>query len=150
MPESTTDEWVVAWPTLGFLIADWVEAHCSVPDGFRKGDPFEMYRWQLWCTVNHYRVRPKATVGQLSTAFEYRRTQAVAPQKTGKGPWSATLIATEAVGPAVFDGWAEGGEAYDCADHGCRCGWGYEYQPNEPMGRPWPTPLIQLVAKAED
>jgi len=150
MPESTTDEWVVAWPTLGFLIADWVEAHCSVPDGFRKGDPFEMYRWQLWCTVNHYRVRPKATVGQLSTAFEYRRTQAVAPQKTGKGPWSATLIATEAVGPAVFDGWAEGGEAYDCADHGCRCGWGYEYQPNEPMGRPWPTPLIQLVATAED
>ena len=144
------DEWVVNFPTLGFLISDWVEAHCIVPDGFRKGDPFVMYRWQLWCTVNHYRVRPEARVGQLAPAFFYRRSQAVAPQKTGKGPWSATIIAAEAVGPVLFAGWAEGGEAYDCADNGCGCGWGYEYEPGEPMGMPWPTPLIQLLATSED
>ncbi|MCO6011425.1 hypothetical protein NE236_41395 [Actinoallomurus purpureus] len=74
-------EWVVSWPTLGFLVADWVEQHCIVPDGWDKGRPFEMYDWQLWCTVNHYRVKPTATVGQLATAFHYRRSQIIAPQK---------------------------------------------------------------------
>lgn len=143
------DEWVVGWPTLGFLVADWVEAHCPVPDGFYRGDPFVMYDWQLWCTVNHYRVRPAAEVAQLAPAFHYRRSQAVAPQKTGKGPWSATIIAAEAVGPVLFAGWAEGGEAFDCRDWGCSCGWGYEYEPGEPMGSPWPTPLIQLLATSE-
>jgi hypothetical protein len=144
------DEYVVSWPTLGFLVADWIEAHCVVPDGFHKGDPFTMYDWQLWCTVNHYRVKPDARLGQLAPAFHFRRSQAVAPQKTGKGPWSASIICNEAVGPAVFNGWAEGGEVYDCRDHGCGCGWYYEYEPGEPMGRTWPTPLIQLLATSED
>ncbi|MEU9839733.1 hypothetical protein AB0C69_10985 [Actinomadura sp. NPDC048032] len=144
------NDWVVRWPTLGFLGADWIAQHCIVPDGFRKGDPFEMYDWQLWCTVNHYRVKPTAQVGQLATAFHYRRSQVVAPQKTGKGPWSATIVCLEARGPAVFDGWAEGGEAYVCAEHGCDCGWIFEYEPGDPMGIPWPTPLIQLLATSED
>lgn len=102
--------WVINWPTLGILVADWVEAHCIVPDGFRKGDPFRMYRWQLWVTCNHYRVRPRAEVGQLAAAFHFRRSQVVGPQKTGKGPWSAAIVGVEAVGPVVFDGWAVGGE----------------------------------------
>jgi hypothetical protein len=34
--------------------------------------------------------------------------------------------------------------------HGCGCGWEYEYEPGEPMGKPWPTPLIQLHATSED
>ena len=139
------DPYVVDFPTL-WIVPDWIEEHCIVPDGFAKGDRFEMYDWQLWCTVNHYRVKAGARSGQLAPAFENRRSQVVAPQKTGKGPWSASIICAEAVGPAVFAGWAAGGEAYDCADHGCSCGWGYEYKPGEPMGWPWPTPLIQLLA----
>lgn len=146
----TRADWVVRWPTLGFLGADWIGRHCIVPDGFRKGAPFEMYDWQLWCTLNHYRVRPRATVGQLATAFHNRRSQIVAPQKTGKGPWSAGIVCLEARGPAVFDGWARGGEAYVCAAHGCDCGWIFEYEPGDPMGIPWPTPLIQLLATSED
>lgn len=147
---ATGSEWVVSWPTIGFLVADWVEQHCIVPDGWSKGEPFEMYDWQLWCTVNHYRVKPTAKVGQLATAFHYRRSQVIAPQKTGKGPWSATIIATEAVGPAVFAGWAKGGEVWDCRDHGCDCGWTWEYEPGDPMATHWPTPLIQLLATSED
>ncbi|MCW2904914.1 MAG: hypothetical protein JWO67_7179 [Streptosporangiaceae bacterium] len=143
-------DWVVAWPTLGFLVADWVERHCIIPDGFRKGDPFEMYTWQLWCTANHYRVKPNAKVGQLAPAFHYRRSQIIAPQKTGKGPWSATIICNESVGPAVFTGWAKGGEAWDCRDHGCDCGWYWEYEPGDPMATHWPTPLIQLLATSQD
>lgn len=145
MATKRAPEFVVAWPTL-WIVPDWITEHCIVPDRHLKGEPFEMYDWQLWCTVNHYRVKPGAKVGQLSTAYHNRRSQVIAPQKTGKGPWSAALICAEAVGPTVFDGWAEGGEVYDCQDHGCSCGWAYEYEPGEPMGRPWDTPLIQLLA----
>ncbi|MFI1021273.1 hypothetical protein [Streptomyces olivaceus] len=140
---------VVDFPTL-WVVPDWIEHHCPVPDGFRAGEDLELYPWQLWCTVNHYRVKPTARVGQLAPAFHYRRSQVVAPQKTGKGPWSATIVLAEAAGPAVFDGWAKGGERYRCSDHGCGCGWWYDYEPGDPMGVPWPTPLIQLTATAED
>ena len=143
------DAFVVDFPTM-WVVPDWIEEHCPVPDGFRAGERMELYPWQLWCTVNHYRVRPGARVGQLAPAFHYRRSQVVAPQKTGKGPWSATIVLAEAAGPVVFDGWAKGGERYRCSDHGCGCGWWYEYEPGEPMGVPWPTPLIQLTATSED
>lgn len=142
-------EFAVDFPTL-WVAADWIERHCIVPDGDRKGEPFVMYDWQLWCTANHYRVKPRAKLGQKAIAFAHRRSQVIAPQKTGKGPWSATIICLEAAGPALFDGWAEGGETYRCSEHGCSCGWVHEYLPNDPMGRPWATPLIQLLATAED
>ncbi|WP_319054805.1 hypothetical protein [Streptomyces europaeiscabiei] len=142
-------EFVVGFPTL-WIVPDWIERHCPIPDGFRVGEDLVLYPWQLWCTVNHYRVKPTAVVGQLAPAFHYRRSQVVAPQKTGKGPWSATIVLAEAAGPVVFDGWAKGGERYRCSDHGCGCGWWYDYQPGEPMGVPWPTPLIQLTATSED
>jgi hypothetical protein len=148
------DEYVVDFPSLGFLAADWVEAHCIVPDGFGKGSPFVEIDWQLWCTVNHYRVaetavwRPENPM--KAAAFHYRRSQIIAPQKTGKGPWSAAKAALEASGPALFGGWAKAGDAYDCADNGCTCGWGYDYEPGEPMGIRWPTPLIQLLAASDD
>lgn len=145
----TETEFVVDFPTL-WVAADWIEHHCVVPDGFRKGEPFQMYDWQLWCTANFYRVKPQATVGQLAPAFQYRRAQCVAPQKTGKGPWTAAICANEGVGPAVFDGWASGGEVYDCRDHGCGCGWVYEYSRGEPMAIPWPTPLVQITAFSEE
>ena len=143
------DEYVVDFPTL-WIVPDWIESHCVIPDRDRKGQPFVMYDWQLWCTVNHYRVKPTARVGQLGTAFEYRRSQVIAPQKTGKGPWSASIVAAEALGPVLFAGWAEGGEVYDCEAWGCDCGWVYEYAEGEPMGRPWATPLIQLTATSDD
>ncbi|MFF4600566.1 hypothetical protein [Amycolatopsis sp. NPDC001319] len=142
-------QFVVDFPTL-WVVPDWIEAHCPIPDGFHQGAPMELYRWQLWCTVNHYRIRPDAEVGQKSTAFYNRRSQVVAPQKTGKGPWSATVVSNEAAGPAVFAGWAGKDDGYACMDHGCSCGWEYPYEPGEPMGMPWPTPLIQLLATSED
>lgn len=144
---------VVDFPTL-WIVPDWIEQHCIIPDGFHKYDPFRMYDWQLWSTVNHYRVRPnvkwRPAKPVLAPAFHNRRSQVIAPQKTGKGPWSACVICAEAVGPVLFAGWADGGEIYDCRDHGCGCGWTYEYEPREPMGMPWPTPLIQLLATSED
>lgn len=140
--------------SLGYLAADWIEAHCSVPDGFDKGRPFVPSDWQLQIIMNHYRVKRSSKWNPdrilLAPAFTYRRSQVVAPQKTGKGPLSAAITAFEAGGPAIFGGWAVGGEAYICREHGCDCDFEYYYEPGDAMGIPRNTSLIQLVATSEE
>lgn len=78
-------EFVADFPSLGFLGADWIQQHCIIPDGFKKGQPYVMADWQLWCTLNHYRVREDArwdpAEPRVSTNFYYRRSQVIAPQK---------------------------------------------------------------------
>lgn len=154
-------EFVVDFPTLGDLADAWIAQHCRVPDGFKRGTPMHLADWQFWCTANRYRVRPDAVfvppeeVGPgnpalLNQAFHYQQTLIVAPQKTGKGPNSAANIAFEAAGPSVFGGWARSGDAYECGDYGCPCGWVYPYMPGEPMGIRHPSPLIQITATSED
>jgi len=146
------DRYVVAWPTL-WIAPAWVEAHCIQPDGFHRGRQFRYYDWQLWCTANHYRVRETARWNPenplRASAFHNRRSLVIAPQKVGKGPWSATGCALEGAGPALFRGWAGKGDGYACSDHGCGCGWEYAYELGEPMGMRWPTPLIQITATSE-
>lgn len=150
---SAAPEFVVNFPTL-FVAVDWIERHCVVPDGFHRGQPMRLYPWQAWCTLNHYRVREDAewnpAAPLLGTAFFYRRSLVIAPQKTGKGPWSATGVANEGAGPALYAGWAGDDDGYACSDHGCGCGWEYPYAPGEPMGMRWPTPLIQITAFSDD
>jgi hypothetical protein len=147
-------EYKVGWPTLGDLLDQWLEQHARVPDKFHRGDPFHQSDWQFWCTANHYRVRADAEWRPeeplLAQAFVYRRSQIMAPQKTGKGPWAAGIAAAEACGPVLFAGWAEAGDGYACSEHGCGCGWEYEYEPGEPMGMRHPSPLLQLTANSED
>lgn len=143
-------ELIDAFPTLGPLVDSWISRHCVIPDRFYAGDPWVSYEWQAWVLLNHYRVKPTAEIGQLATAFFYRRSLVIGPQKSGKGPGAATWTLAEAVGPVVFYGWAVGGEKYRCSDWGCQCGWVYRYRPGEPMGRPWPKPLIQLTASSGD
>lgn len=147
------DNYTVDFPTLWVAI-DWVEHHCVIPDGFSKGQPYELADWQTWFMVNHYRVLKSAQLGRNpavgSPAFFYRRSQVVMPQKAGKGPLTAAQVCLEGVGPSMFAGWATGGEEYRCADHGCPCGWVYVYEPGEPMGFVRPTPLIQITAFSEE
>lgn len=119
------------FPTLGHVVAEWIEANCVIPDGVDAGQPFvltdEQYRFVLW----HYRLRVDATVDRYrpSSVFAFRRSMLVRPQKWGKGPLSAALICAEAEGPVLFDGWDGQGE---------------------PVGRSWDTPWIQVAATSED
>lgn len=161
-----SSEFVVDFPTLGDLGDAWITRHCRVPDGFTRGKPFQMADWQFWCHANRYRIRPDAVyvprdlVGEgnpptLNQAFVYQSTLIVAPQKTGKGPYSASQVAFEGAGPSVFAGWAKGGEVYSCAENGCPCGWEdtddrYVYQVGEPMGTRHPSPLIQITANSAE
>lgn len=150
-----SDGFLVDFPTLGDLADAWVKQHCKIPDGFNRGGDFEWPDWQYWCGANYYRIRPgvewlSPTEPLLNQAFTYRRAQVVAPQKLGKGPWSASIACLEAVGPSQFLGWAGADDGYACADHGCRCGWEYPYLEGEPMGMRHPSPVIQLTATSED
>lgn len=136
------------------VVPEWVEAHCVIPDGFRKGAPFLLYDYQLRYFAAFYLVRGGAEQDLsdpvLGPAFVYRRGMLVGPQKLGKGPHTAAHTCVEGVGPALFAGWAGKGDGYACSDHGCGCGWEYAYEPGEPMGMPWATPLIQITAVSEE
>ncbi len=137
--------------TIGFLVTDWIEAHCKVPGGVYEGESLVFNGWQLFVTVNHHRVRPNAVVDprRLLAPFVYRRSVVVGPQKCGKSPWGAGMLLAEAVGPSLFAGFAKGGEQYRCADHRCGCGWSYEYLPGEAMGVPRRKSLLGMLAYAE-
>lgn len=117
------------FPSLGWEIVDWIKTYCVVPDGDHLGEPYEPTPEMVTFIVNHYRVRESATADRYQSAFHYRRSQLVRSQKWGKGPVSAAMISAEAIGPVLFDGWDAAGE---------------------PVGRPWPTPLIQITAASED
>lgn len=119
------------YPTIGWAVIDWIEEHCVIPDGDRAGDPFVLTDEQARFILRHYRLEPDAAVvsGKASSAFTYRRSLLVRPQKWGKGPLTAAMICAEAIGPVLFDGWDAAGE---------------------PVGRPWPTPWVQVAASSED
>lgn len=150
---AAVESFVVDFPTLGDLLDAWYEAHCSIPDVLGVRRAFCQSDWQFWCTANHYRIRDGAQWDPdsplLASAFVYRRSLIVAPQKTGKGPWSAAITAGEAAGPTMFYGWAKAGDIYLCSDNGCSCGFEFPYEVGEPMGRRRPGPLIQLLASSE-
>lgn len=117
------------WPTLGWLVGEWVESHCVIPDGEFAGEPYRLTDEMWRFLAHHYRLKPDARAGQRAPAFQYRRSQLVRPQKWGKSPFTAALICAEAEGPVLFDGWDAAGE---------------------PVGREWPTPTIQITANSED
>lgn len=116
------------FPSLGWLVGEWVEAWCVIPDGDHAGQPYrltdEMWTFLAW----HYRLHVDAVEHRWQSAWSYRRSQLVEPQKWGKGPFSSAMTCAEAHGPTRFAGWDAAGE---------------------PVGRNWPTPWIQITATSE-
>lgn len=143
-----------AEPRVLYAAPAWIERHCVVPDGVHRGRPFRLYNWQLTDVAAFYTVRPDVRWipenPVKAPAFVYRRDLVVGPQGIGKNPLIAARICLEGVGPALFGGFAGTDDGYACADHGCGCGWEYPYDPGEPMGMPWPTPLIQITAFSQE
>lgn len=119
------------FPTLGYLVADWIEASCAIPDRHLAGERFELtdeqLNWLLW----EYRLWPDAVEDpeRPSAPFVFNGSVLVRPQKWGKGPLTSADICAQAAGPVLFAGWDADGE---------------------PVGRPWPQPHIQVTAVSED
>lgn len=122
------------FPTLGYELADWVEARCAIPDRDQVGEPFILTDEQTRFLLNFYRVNPSTTFDgrrkRWRQPYVYARgAQLCRPQKWGKGPFAGALVCVEAAGPVVFDGWDANGA---------------------PVGRPEPTPIVQVTASSED
>lgn len=117
------------FPTLGYDVGEWIEAHCVVPDGYTMGQPYrltdEMWRFLL----HYYRIYPHGSPWPAPDALRYTGAQLRRVQKWGKDPFGATIILAEAQGPTRFDGWNAQGE---------------------PVGAPYPTPLIVCLGTSED
>lgn len=117
------------FPTLGYAVGDWIEAHCSIPDGYRQGDQLLLTdeMWQF--LFNFYRLDPKAEPWPGPIGLQYTGGQLRRSQKWGKDPFGAAIAWAEALGPTRFDGWDAAGE---------------------PVGAPYPTPLIACLGTSED
>jgi hypothetical protein len=114
------------FPTLGYAVADLIQAKCAIPDGMHAGEPYLLTDEMLTFLLHYYRLNPNT-----GNFYWDRGGQLVRPQKWGKGPFSAAMICAEAdaEGPVLPAGWDAKGE---------------------PVGRPWPTPWIQVTAVSED
>ncbi len=119
------------FPTLGYVVADYIEAMCAIPDRHVRGEPFRLSDQQLEHLLWEYRLWPDAQVDldRPSAPFVYVGNVLVRSQKWGKGPFSAARICAQAGGPVLFAGWNADGD---------------------PVGMPWPSPRIQVSAVSED
>ena len=129
--DAERDEYGIEFPTLGIEAWRWIEQACVIPDGDRAGEPFTLTDEMVRFLLHYYRINP---IGRSlkwdGPRFHHERGgQLVRPQKWGKGPFSAAIICFEAAGPALPDGWDSEGRV---------------------LGRPWPTPHVQITAISED
>jgi hypothetical protein len=126
------------WPTLGYLVGEWIESHLVIGDGYRQGDPY-LLTDEMWkFLVHYYRLWPDARIwdgrhvsseGDVPRSLRYTGAQLRRSQKWGKDPLGAAVVWAEALGPSRFDGWDSRGE---------------------PVGKPYPTPLIVELGTTED
>lgn len=110
------------FPSLGYEILDWIESNLVIPDGENHGEPLIPTREQAAFTIRLFRIDPKR--GRLF----YRGGQLTRPKGWGKSPFAGALSWAAAKGPIQFDGWNANGN---------------------PVGRPRPTPWVQIAAAAE-
>lgn len=108
--------------SLGFDVIDWCEEYLAQPDGDLAGEPFRFTPEQKRFILRWFAVDDQGR-------WLYRRAQLVRPKGWGKSPLVAALGCAALGGPVVFDGFDAGGD---------------------PVGRPHPSPWVQLAGVSED
>lgn len=117
------------WPTLGYDVGAWIEENVVIPDGYLRGRPYKLTD-EMWVFLIHfYRLYPYAAPWPAPDALKFTGGQLRRSQKWGKDPFGAAIILAEALGPTRFDGWNAAGE---------------------PVGAPYPTPLIVCLGTSEE
>jgi hypothetical protein len=78
------------FPTLGWLVGEWIEAGCVIPDGDLAGEPYQLTPEMWRFLLRHYRVDPLVErdprAERWRLPFVYvRGSQLVRPQSAGRG-----------------------------------------------------------------
>lgn len=111
------------FPSLGWALLDWIEQYLVVPNGPDYRKPLCLTDRQARTLIRFYRLDPDT--GRRI----YRRASIEEAKGVGKSPFVAALALAELAGPVQFAGWSADGD---------------------PVGRPHPTPWVQVAAASED
>lgn len=120
LPEGMPDQYDV--PTLGWGVLAWAETFLAQPDGSNAGESWSWTDSQARIVAWWYAVDGDGR-------WLHRRGQIVLPKGAGKSPLAAALCCCELAGEVLFDGFDASGEA---------------------VGRPHPSPHVQLAAVSQD
>jgi phage terminase large subunit-like protein len=115
-------EWDAQVCSLGYEVADWIEAFCCHGPGDVAGDAVVLDAEWLAFLVEAYRLDPR------SGRRVYDEGVLSRPKGRAKSELAGLVGTAEALGPVRFDGWSAGGQ---------------------PVGRPVRTPLIKCLATEE-
>jgi hypothetical protein len=110
------------FPSIGWLVVEWLENTFTVADGPLVGEPLRLTDEQTSLIVRFYQLDSRGR-------FVFRRASVRRAQGWGKSPLMAGVALAELCGPSEPDGWNAAGE---------------------PVGRPPSTPWVQLAACSED
>jgi hypothetical protein len=110
------------FPSLGYEVADWLEAYCCHGPGDVQGEPLELDEEWLRFLVHAYRLDPASGRRVYDEAVLSR------PKGRAKSELAGLIGVAEAFGPVRFDGWNADGQ---------------------PVGRPVVSPLLKCLATEE-
>lgn len=120
--------------SLGWQVIDFIESLLVHGPGDVEGEQIEIDDDFAAAILRMYRLDPKTGRRHV------RRYTLSRPKGRAKSELAGMLAIVEALGPARFERFAEGGE---------RSWWGYTYAKGEPIGRPVRAPLVRILATEE-
>src|SRR5690554_2746297 len=114
--------------SLGHFLCDWIEWHCVHGPGDVEGERVELDGEFAGFVVDCY-VLDADGRRQYDSSFISRA------KGRAKSELAGFVVLCEALTQVRFDHWAEAGEQFVCADHGCLmgdCGFVYDFEEGEP------------------
>jgi hypothetical protein len=129
------------WPTLGPVLAHFLEARAIYGPGDLRGEPYVVDDETRALLFRSYELYPRAH--KLAGRRRFKRVGWSLRKGLAKTEKAALIAYAELhpEAPVRFAGWAKGGEESST---------GYVYRRGEPMGRPVSDPYIPLVAYTEE
>ncbi len=122
--------------SLGWIAIWWIETFCVHGPGDVQGEHVDLDEEFAAFILDIYALDGNGR-RLYDSAFISRA------KGRAKSELAGFITLFEAMGPARFDGWAEGGETYE------RDGYTYTYQAGEPLGKLVTAPVIRCLATEE-